>query len=151
MGDTEYRQFIQSIIDNVKKNGFPDKKVAFPLEQMYELAEKKGMNFNKVLKTLEEIQICHQKTPEKIIFYPKKDEPKARTGGNPLDAFASMASNIDPEMLKGKSIPDMMAAATQMMQNMDPGQLEAIKDAYDNMSDEEKAQIMENAKKMGLF
>ena len=54
--EPDYRQFVQSVIDNIKKNGFPEKKVAFPLERMYELAEAKGINFNKVLETLSEIQ-----------------------------------------------------------------------------------------------
>ncbi|MCP4601856.1 MAG: hypothetical protein GY847_15300 [Proteobacteria bacterium] len=147
MSDTEYREFVQSVIDNVKKNGFPDKKVAFPLEQMYEIAEKKGINFNNVLKTLDEIQIAHTKTPEKIIFYPKDREPKPQAGANPMDAFAKM----NPEMFKNMDMSDMMAAASQMMQNLTPEQLQSIKDMYENMSDEERAAMIEQAKNMGVF
>ena len=119
MSDDEYRKFVQSVIDNVKKNGFPDKKVSFPLEQMYEAAENKGVNFNKVLQTLDEIQIAHEKTPEKIIFYPKDRMPPPQTEANPAQAFA----NIDLGELKNMNMSDMMAAAAKMMQNMSPEQL----------------------------
>ena len=147
MSDDEYRKFVQSVIDNVKKNGFPDKKVSFPLEQMYEIAEEKGINFNKVLETLDEIQIAHVKTPEKIIFYPKDRMPLPETETNPMQAFA----NIDLGDLKNMNMSDIMAAATKMMQNMSPEQLKSIKGTYENMSDEERAALIENAKKMGLF
>ncbi|MCP4679979.1 MAG: hypothetical protein GY854_31700 [Deltaproteobacteria bacterium] len=153
--DTEYRAFVQSVIDNVKKNGFPGKKVAFPLEQMYEIAEKKGISFNKVLATLDEIQIAHKKTPEKIIFYPKDREPQPQpqpqAGANPTDAFSNMAANINPEMFKNMDMSDMMTAASQMMQNLNPEQLEAVKNMYENMSDEERAAMIEQVKKMGMF
>ncbi len=146
MDTTEYRKFVQSVIDNVKRHGFPDKKVAFPIEQLYEAAHKKGINFNKVLESLDEIQISHEKTPEKIIFFPKSrggDGEKT----NPMEAFAGM----DPQMFRGKSPAEMMAAAASMMKNMGPGQLESIKAMYDNMSEEERAAILEQAKKLGLF
>lgn len=147
MSDTEYRRFVQSVIDNIKKNGFPEKKVTFPLMRMYEIAEEKGISFNNVLQTLDEIQIAHKKTPEKIIFYPKDREPKVQAGANPMDAFA----NMDLKMPKNTNMSEMMSAASEMMQNMSPEQLKAIKDMYENMSDEEQAEMMENAKKMGLF
>ena len=151
ISDAEYRAFVQSVIDNVKKNGFPDKKVSFPLERMYEIAEKKGINFNKVLETLDEIQIAHKKTPKKIIFYAKDREPQPQAGANPTDVFSNMAANINPEMFKGKNMSDMMNAASQMMQNMNPEQLEAVKNMYENMSDEERAAMIEKVKKMGMF
>ncbi len=147
MSDTEYRKFVQSVIDNIKKNGFPEKKVAFPLERMYEIADEKGVNFNKVLETLEEIQICHKKTPEKIVFFPKKDEPEPPTAPNFMDAFPKM----DPGMFQNMNPADMMAAASQMMQNLKPEQLESIKKTYENMSDEQRAKLIEQAKKMGIF
>lgn len=143
--DDDYRKFVQSVIDNIKKNGFPEKKVAFGLEKMYEIAYNKGINFNKVLDTLGEIQIDHEKTPEKIIFFPKAHEEK--TPPNPMDVFGS----IDPSVFGNMNMPDMMQAASQMMQNLTPEQLEAVKKMYDDMSDEERAALIEKVKKMGGF
>ena len=147
--DDTYRNFCQSIIDNIKKNGFPEKKVAFPLERMYESAESKGVNLNKVLETLRSIQIDHKKTPEKIIFFAaaRASEVPAPTADqtpqmpNPFAAFGKMPTDMG----------QMMSMAAEMMKNISPEQLEAVRTMYENMSDEEKASIIEQAKNMGMF
>ncbi len=155
MGDAEYREFVQRIIDNVKRNGFPDKKVAFPLEQLYEAAEKKGINFNKVLVTLDEIQIAHEKTPEKIIFYPKDQEKSPAeppSPGPPVPGFdPSMFANLDPAMLGNLDLSNLMGVASNILQNMSPEQLESMKSSIENLSDEERQAMMEQAKKLGLL
>ena len=161
--DETYRNFCQSIIDNIKKNGFPDKKVAFPLEQMYEAAEAKGVNFNKVLETLKSIQIDHKKTPEKIIFFAADREPQipapvpitdADTASdpqnpqmsNPFAAFGGLPFGQMP-----MDMGQMMSMAAEMMKNLSPEQLAAVRDMYENMSDEEKTSILEQAKDIGMF
>jgi hypothetical protein len=152
--DDTYRKFVKSVIDNVKKHGFPDKKVAFPLETMYGIAEKKGINFNRVLETLDSIQIAHEKTPEKIIFYPK-DRVAEKNEKDVEDGFQSSSpdifQNLDFGRLGKVSPEDMMAAAASMMQNMSPEQLSNIKAMYENMSDEERAALIEQVKNLGLF
>ncbi len=149
-----YRKFVQSVIDNVKKNGFPDKRVAFPIETLYEAAEKKGINFNKVLETLDSILIAHEKTPEKIIFY-AKDRIQQNEPANPEASAPNINpegfANLDPTMFKNMNMQEMMTAAAAMMQNMSPEQLEAIKSMYDNMSDEEREALMAQAEKFGFF
>ena len=151
--ETAHREFVQSVIDNVKRNGFPDKKVAFPIESLYAAAEKAGANLNQALGSLDEIQIAHVKTPEKIIFYAKDRDPlyAAGSAGAPTGASpADMLGGLDPSMLEGMDPSQIMAAAAQMMQNMSPEQLEAAKQMYENMTDEERAQLLEQAKKMGF-
>jgi hypothetical protein len=160
--DKEYRQFVQKVIDNIKKNGFPEKKVAFGLEQMYEAAYNKGINFNKVLDTLDSIQIAHQKTPEKVIFFPKdqqvQDEPAAgRIPGMPPGIDPAMFKdfdfsklNLNPESFKGMNPLQMMKKAAEMVRKMDPEQLSAVKDMYTNMTPEQRKKMMEQAKKFGF-
>ncbi|MCU0662682.1 MAG: hypothetical protein MUC50_10200 [Myxococcota bacterium] len=143
--DPEYKKFVQSVIDNIKKHGFPDKRVAFPLERMYEIAAEKGYNFNKVLLTLEEIKIGHEKTPEKIIFYPIKEEPKPAPGSLP-----GFPKGFDPSAVAGMDLTGLMEQAQKMLANMTPEQLENVKAMYENMSDEEKAALVEQAKKLGM-
>ena len=156
-----YRKFVQNVIDNIKKNGFPEKKVAFPLETMYEAAEKKGINFNKVLDTLDSIQIAHEKTPERIVFYPKDrvqesaaERPEAGVPGMDPGMFANldpgMFANLNSDMFQNMNMQEMMAAASTMMQNMSPEQLNAIKSMYENMSDEEREALIEQVKKLGF-
>ncbi len=151
MTDTEYRAFVQNVIDNVKKHGFPDKKVAFPLEQLYEAAEEKGLNFNKVLETLDGIQIAHTKTPEKIIFYPKDREPPSPSPRPSTDIDMNLSVDLDPAMLENMDLNGMMQAAAAAMKNMSPEQLQSIKSMYDNLSDEERAAMIEQARKLGLL
>jgi hypothetical protein len=156
MSDAEYREFVQSVIDNVKKHGFPEKKVAFPLEQLYEAAEKKGINFNKVLVTLDEIQIAHEKTPEKIIFYPKdRQAPPVETSPTPGPSFPgidpSMFANLDPSVLQNMDSANLMGVAANILQNMSPEQLESMKRSLEDLSDEEREAMMDQAKKLGLI
>jgi len=136
------RKFCQNIIDNIKKNGFPEKKIAFPLMRLYESAEKKGINLNKVLDTLRAIEIEHEKTPDKIIFFPK---PKAEPPKvEPPHPFAGIDfSNMD--------LSKMMSMAGELMKQMTPEQLAEAERMTRNMSPEESAALIEQAKQMGLF
>lgn len=120
-----YDQFLESIISNLEKNGYPIKKVALPLERMYEVAHEKGLNFNKVLTTLEERGIAHEKTTTRVIFSPKVATPNGLT-------------------------PEAIAQAQKMMSSMPPEQLQQIMEMYQNMSPQQKADIMQKAKDMGL-
>ncbi len=103
--DTPLEPFLANIVKTLTKNGFPAQRVALPLERMYEVAYEKGLNFNKALAALDERGIAHEKTSEKIIFFPKAD-------------FA-----------------DMMAEAQKI---------------FAGMTDEQRQELMEKAKEMGL-
>lgn len=116
--------FKDMLLKNLKNNGFPMKKVSFPLETLYEKADEKGENLNAILEDLKRtMNIKNEKTLDKIIF-----------------------SACIPENKE-----DMMKQAQDMMSNMSPEQMKEVQDMVANMSDEEKAQMMEQAKKMGLF
>lgn len=122
-------QFINQIIKNLESNGFPAKKVSFDLEKMYEVADNKSLSFNNILDILNtDHNIQHSKTVDKIIF---------------------SKQNLQAEDMKINE--DMMAQAQQMMENMSEEELQNIKSMYENMSDDQRAQMMEQAKKMGLF
>ena len=111
------------ILKNLTSNGFPAKKVSLPLERMYEIADEKGENLNKILEELGAQGIDNEKTVDKIIF--KSAMPNL--GG---DAFAK---------------------AQEMMSKMDPAELQKIQEQVASMSAEDKAKLMEQAKSMGLF
>jgi hypothetical protein len=150
ISETAYRDFVQSVIQNIKKNGFPDKKVSFPLEQLYEAASNKGINFNKVLETLDSILIGHVKTPEKIIFYPKDKMPApVENTGFKMEDLSGML-NISPDDFKGLNIGDMMSKANEMVNNMNPEQLKSMMGMYENMTDEQKKDLMDKAKELGF-
>ena len=116
--------FVANITRTLEKNGYPGKRVALPLERMYEVAHEKGLNFNKALEVLQAHGIEHEKTTEKVIFFPHAG-----------------ASKVD----------DMFTQAQEMMKNMSPEQLQAIQDMVANMTDDQKLDMMKQAKDMGLL
>ncbi|MBT3584666.1 MAG: hypothetical protein HN509_07150 [Halobacteriovoraceae bacterium] len=121
------KQFIEQIKKNLESNGFPQKRVSFPIEKMYELADSKGHSFNKVLELLrEEHAISHELETEKVVFYPVVESP---------------FPDLDPGMLK---------QAMEMMKGMSPEQLQEIQDSVAKMSPEEKADIIKKGKDLGI-
>jgi hypothetical protein len=138
MTDSNTTEFINSILKNLEANGFPTKKVSFPVEKMYELADNKGLSFNKVLEELKEREnIEAEITTDKIIF-------QKQSAVNPFDNF-----NMDD--LKNMDKDQMKAQAQEMMGQMNPEQMQAAQDMLKNMSPEEQQNLMQKAKEMGLF
>jgi uncharacterized protein with beta-barrel porin domain len=109
---------------------------------MYETAAAKGLSFNKVLEVLEERGIAHEKTPEKVIF-----SPAVAAGASPdPSAFAG----VDPALLAGLSQEQMLAAAQAAMQQMSPEQLASLRAMLEGMTPEQQAELIEQARKLGL-
>jgi len=73
MDEQAYEPLITNVLRILTKNGYPAKRVALPLDRMYEVAYEKGLNFNKALEILKAKGIDHEKTTEKIIFFPDGD------------------------------------------------------------------------------
>ena len=123
--------FLEKISKNLEKNGFPLKAVSFPLESLYENAHKCGANLNKILDSLQEHGVAHEKTTEKIIF-------KQALPNN--DDIMSQFEGMDMDDVKRKS--------EQMMNDMPPEQLEYAKKMFENMDEKQRQELMEKAMKM---
>lgn len=126
----EYTDFLTNIESTLRKNGFPDRRVALPLERMYEVAYEKGLNFNKALEILRERNIDHEKTTTKVIFFSPSE----------------VSQTADPSDLH-----NMMTQAQEMMKNMSPDELAKIQQLYENMNPAQKEDLMKRAKDMGLM
>lgn len=135
--------YVDHIVQQLTKNGFPGKRVSFPIERMYESADAKGLSFNKVLDALASIGIAHEKTPEKVIFLPAVAQPSMPD----MSAFAG----LDPSMLAGLSKEQLFAAAQAAMQQMGPEQMAAMRAMVESMTPEQHAEMMEQARKLGLM
>jgi hypothetical protein len=147
MSEKAYGQFIVDIMRTLEKNGYPEKKVALGLEKMYEVAHSKGINFNKVLTFLhDEKGVAHQKTDEKIVFFPKEQEDSVASASGPFSGLG-----IDPEMFKGLSQSEIMAKAAEMVKNLTPEQISSIQEMMKNLSPAEREKLMQKAKEMGLI
>lgn len=121
------QEFKKQILKNLESNGFPEKSVSFPTEKMYEIADKKSLSLNSVLDQIKsEYQIQVEIGDEKMIFF--KQETVSAVDG--------------PE--------SMMKKAQEMMANMDTAELERMKSMFMNMSEEEKEEIMQKGKDIGI-
>ena len=120
-------EFIQHILQTLKNNGFPGKRVSLPTDKMFEVADSKGFSFNDVLAKLKtEQNIDSQIGPEKIVF---------------TQSVQAAPANKD----------DMMKQAQEMMAKMTPEELKKIQDMFENMTPEQKEEIMKKGKDMGLI
>jgi hypothetical protein len=116
------KDFTDKILQTLKTNGFPEKKVSLPTDKMFEVAESKGFSFNDVLQSLKvEHNVESKIGPDKIIF--------------------SQAMNKD----------EMMKQAQEMMSKMDPEELKKIQEMFANMSPEEKEEILRKGKDLGIL
>jgi len=135
-------QFIKQISENLKGNGFPEKKVSLPLEKMYEIADSKGLSFNDVLREMKEKHgIESLLETERVIFSStaQKDTPQS----NPFSFNPEELKNMDQDELKDK--------AQSFMKSMSPEQMAEIQKTFANMSQDEKDEIMRKGKEMGLL
>ena len=127
--------FIQTLMKNLEKNGFPANKVAFDLETLYEKAEDQKISLNNVLDQLKKNGVDHVKKGDRIIF---------KQGTPPVD-FAEALSGLGP---------DFLAQAQQMMNNMDEDELEStramVQERLAGMSETERQQLFNQIKGMGL-
>jgi hypothetical protein len=135
--------FADHVVAQLTKSGYPERRVAFALERMYESAAAKGLSFNKVLELLAQRGIAHEKTPEKVIFAPAQVAPPAPAA----DAFPG----LDPAMFAGMSQEQLLAAAQAAMQQMDPEQLAAVRAMIEGLTPEQQAAMIEQARKLGLL
>lgn len=131
--------FVDSVVAQLTKNGYPERRVAFAIERLYESAAAKGLSFNKVLELLARRGIAHEKTPEKVIFAPAAAHPGAL-------AF----EGFDPAMFAGMSQEQLLAAAQAAAQQMSPDQLATLRAQVEGMTPEQQAEMVEQARKLGL-
>ncbi len=134
--------FVEHVVRQLAKHGYPDRCVSFPIERMYESAAAKDLSFNTVLDALAQRGIAHEKTPEKVIFSPATSAPSLPDPS----AFAG----LDPAMFAGLSTEQLMAAAQNAMQQMGPEQLSAVRAMIEGMTPEQQAEMVEQARKLGL-
>lgn len=124
-------EFIEKIMKTLEGHGFPSKKVSLPVEKMYEAADNRGLNFNKVLDQMKDIhQINADIQVEKIIF--SKELPHQEQ--------ASPFAN-----------PDLMKQAQEMMGKMSTEELQQMQQMFQNMSEDEKAELMRKGRELGLI
>ena len=149
-------QFIEFIKSTLEKNGFPEKKVSLPLTKVQSAAEGKGLDLDMILSRLKMGGVYSELTIEKVIFSDSEkeetsgaDNPFAGMGG--MGGLGDMLGGMDLSALQNMSQEELMGQVSSLMENMTPEQQQAMMDMYQNMSDEDRENIMNKGKDMGLF
>jgi hypothetical protein len=137
-----YEPFVANVVATLEKNGYPAKRVSLPLEKMYEVAYGKGLNFNKALELLAARGIAHEKTVDKIVFFPAAEKPQAPTAPD-LGALGGLGG-------LGDDPAAMLAKVEEMMKAMSPEQLAEMQRMVERMSPEEREEMLRKARAMGL-
>ena len=133
------KQFILQIEENLKRNGYPEK--GFPtLEKMYEVADSKGLSFNAVLKVMKEDMGLKPSWKLKELSFRLLRESRHLT-----------SFSLNPEDLKNMDQDELKEKAQSFMKSMSPEQMAEIQKTFNNMSQEEKDELMKKGKEMGLL
>lgn len=142
MEDTQSQidEFMKLVLRNLEKNGFPAKAVSFPLDKMYESASRRGFSFNKIRTLLEKQNIATELTTDHVIFRSQSASPVSPELDNEGFDFSNMAS-MAQKILQDLS-PEQMAELEQIMANLKPEDVAAIRQQWEAMPAAEKARMM---------
>ncbi len=136
--ETQLQEFVQLVLSNLEKNGFPTRTVAFPLEKMYESASQRGFSFNKVRAILEERGIATELTAEKVLF----SQLQPRAAAEDLFDLEKTVQNILQQMSS-----EQQSQVAKMMQDLPAEDLEKLQREWEAMSAQERDQKMHDLEK----
>ncbi len=129
-----------SVIQTIKKNGFPEKIVRLPFKPVYDSCKNSGISLREVLNRLGQEDIIGEIQGDYILFRSpnKRIEPEISQDKPPQNPFQN-----------SQGIPDLSnlgALGQDCLSKMGPEQINQIRQMMENLSEEEKVKIMELAK-----
>lgn len=120
----------ENILHSIRKNGYPEKRVSLPFQPVFKACKNDEKSLSDVLAGLEEQGIKSKVDGDRILFFDKEwSQPE-----QPNPEF-----DFDPSS-------EMMQEAMKKMKEMDPNELEKLKQQVANMSPEERDEMMKQAK-----
>ena len=136
MSESESNPAEESIKHSIRKNGFPEKIVRLPFKPVYDACKRHGTSLTEVLDKLQEQQIFGKiignhlefRSREKIDFKP----PSAETSATDDFSWIKGAGNL-------KGFQD---AAKNAMGEMTPEKMDEARKMLENMSDDEKMNLV---------
>ena len=135
---TESNPVADSIRHSITKNGFPAKAVRLPFKPVYDSCKKNGVALADVLEQLKGEGIFGQMEGDYILFRSPEHAPRKKermpdqTTGSEDSAWWQRLSGLG----------DLSSMAKEAMAKMTPEQLAEVKQRVENMSDEEKKNMM---------
>ncbi len=128
-----------SILQSIIKNGFPDKVVKLPFKPVFASCKNHQVPLKDVLTDLKSDDVFATIAGDFIEFRSKEKQNQY------LETAARQENNqgsLPPLMNQMGSLAGLQQMAQQQMAQMDPGQIQEIREKVENMSDEEKVEIL---------
>ena len=148
--------FLKLVEENLVKNGFPAKSVTFPLDKMFEEADKRGFSFNRVRDELDKKQIFSTLVEDKVLFTATKSvanqairQPDDLSTSATRSQTANTQSDLNDEsyLLKlaeqmlGNMSAEQRAAIEETMSKISPKEMAALQEQWQQMSQDEKQKV----------
>ena len=131
---------IDSIKHSIRKNGFPEKAVRLPFKPVYDSCKHNDTPLAEVLEQLKGEDILGSMEGDYIVF--RSPEKTAEAAQSKKTSPKEGDSADSPWWSKLSGLGDVASMAKEAMANMTPEQLAEIKNRVENMSDEEKKNIL---------
>jgi hypothetical protein len=128
-----------SIKHSITKNGYPEKVVRLPFKPVYDSCKKNGTALADVLEHLKVENILGSMEGDYIVF---RSPEKAAEAVQAAKAPPKEDSDDSSWWSKLPGIGDLPSMAKEAMAKMTPEQLADVKKRVENMSDEEKQNIL---------
>ena len=130
-----------SIRHSITKNGFPEKVVRLPFKPVYDSCKKNGTALAEVLEHLKTEGILGTTEGDYIVF---RSPEKAAEAALAKEAAPQEGSAKDDSSWWSKlsGLGDLSSMAKDAMAKLTPEQLSEVKKRVENMSDEEKKNIL---------
>lgn len=120
----------ESILSSIRKNGYPQKKVSLPFQPIFQACKSQGTSLSKVLTQLESQDVMNEMRDDRIIFFDRN--------------FVQQKPDQDPN-----EIPEeLLKEASERLKNMDPAEVERMKQKVMEMSPEERENMLKQAKEI---
>ncbi|PIQ97164.1 MAG: hypothetical protein COV67_05650 [Nitrospinae bacterium CG11_big_fil_rev_8_21_14_0_20_56_8] len=127
-----------SILQSIRRSGFPEKRVRLLFLPVYRSCKEHGLALADVLRNLEAQDVFGTLEGDHIVFRSSRHLEEGRV------------SQPGPERARGffglpglGNLESLQQFAREQMAKMPPEQLEQIKKSFDNMSDEEKQNLIQ--------
>ena len=139
-----------SIKFSIIKNGFPGKVVRLPFKPVYDSCKKNGTALADVLEYLKGESIFGEMEGDYIVFRsPEMSAEAVRSKETARQAEPDSSESSWWSQLSG--LGDLSSMAKEAMAKLTPKQLAEIKKRVENMSDDEKKNIMKTISEMMHF
>ena len=138
---TESQAVEASIKHSLEKNGFPGKAVKLPFKPVYESCKKHGTALNDVLTNLKRDNIVGVMEGNHIVFRTAEKFAEHKNTARTPDLDPSLLEKIG-QMAGMGSLGDLQSMAQEAFSKMTPDQMAEMKKRIENMSDDEKQNIL---------